>query len=1104
MTACYNVHAACFDYFYIVGPAQDTNTPRILAHVPRSVPGNKWDNEAHLGILSLPLGCREATESSSRSCHSFIWKKEDGSFSWVHSMEFWNPSGGLSHALAFISRRPLIICSHKILNLVYDLVFTSGLPLESLQQLLNNVFALKESSSITSFQVNNIDSIIIPPRYSPSISLYKTFEKVPIVKVVKILCSLLLERQVAILSSNLEELALLTETLKLLLFPFPMPDTYIPLLPTVAGSESYLEAPIPYVMGIFSPSMTPGFLANLLLESSGRTVFDLDDGTLIVDETLPRFPLEDQVIDLVRSRFNTINKTELERLKKRENSFSLHGKSMPDEKEDSLDEEHNASLSLPFRVAFAFIFAGYENFVINTNDSSDVLRSHETSSVFDKVAFLSEQPESHMQFLSNFLESQAFAEYMKEKIRLEDLGRDSSLPSANHVIKFEHMIYRIRESHAVTDGSGELPLSELVAREPFFEPKVRKQQLQIELNDTPSTEFPSLYSAELFHLLQINSALIADDGITPTPGNMPMADPFAKLNMDGPEDNNANPELMVQEHVKFIERIVSDVNKLVKRILLGRLGRETATEWGHEIKNSHQTEENVQIGQLCELLERIFRHGSKSKRSQSGLWSFLLSFREYAPPETPSTITHEEGQGVLRTFAKKLAGLEYTRDIKPVVKSPVADMNTVLKMTGIQSDKGRVRAWLRLAIEKRLLSHHLSCVTSNPVIVNEHYKTYGLIQCRDKWEQCLNYFLTLGKTQDVEFNCFTDGFPGASIKYRVWIFPGQSLIGISETTANIYVKLVGERDETSKIPIYNKTTLEVEFESHNLGRLVVLAIGHDNSGMFPAWKVKNVLVRNEVTGAFWDFPCGKPIGRSVGDGALERVLMAERLGLRMSKERKVVSVSSRQSLPGAPKEKTRDDLQKNFHLTVNKIQVLLNLERPQAQAINGLLCGENGLVENFSDIFIHEMKTSRMRTNFAWDSIYHTSTRILADPIHSGDPENRQKFLDVFNQVQNKCSDGGKEGKFQTFICVVLRDKIMSQFMSVVRDCCGDLYSPNAFLYEQSTVIFLEDMLSFLATDKVLAIDESLTKGITKVELRTPELTTYESPIFETMPESSV
>ena len=42
----------------------------------------------------------------------------------------------------------------------------------------------------------------------------------------------------------------------------------------------------------------------------------------------------------------------------------------------------------------------------------------------------------------------------------------------------------------------------------------------------------------------------------------------------------------------------------------------------------------------------------------------------------------------------------------------------------------------------------------------------------------------------------------------------------------------------------------------------------------------NVLVRNEVTGAVWSFPCGKRLGKSVGDGALERVLPAERVGMK--------------------------------------------------------------------------------------------------------------------------------------------------------------------------------------------------------------------------------
>ena len=58
----------------------------------------------------------------------------------------------------------------------------------------------------------------------------------------------------------------------------------------------------------------------------------------------------------------------------------------------------------------------------------------------------------------------------------------------------------------------------------------------------------------------------------------------------------------------------------------------------------------------------------------------------------------------------------------------------------------------------------------------------------------------------------------------------------------------------------------------------------------------NVLVRNEVTGTFWNFECKKTLGRSVGDGAIERVLAAERLGLKLSRERSKIIASSRNAV----------------------------------------------------------------------------------------------------------------------------------------------------------------------------------------------------------------
>ena len=145
------------------------------------------------------------------------------------------------------------------------------------------------------------------------------------------------------------------------------------------------------------------------------------------------------------------------------------------------------------------------------------------------------------------------------------------------------------------------------------------------------------------------------------------------------------------------------------RILLGQLGRDAANELGHTVQYSLQKEENVHIGRLCEVLERIFGHGLKSRNSQSALWNFLTEFKMYSPPEARREELEigYQSEGLLKSFAKSIAGLDYKRDITPPPRSPVGDMNQILQMKSIATDIGRARAWIRLSIEKRLLSHHL-------------------------------------------------------------------------------------------------------------------------------------------------------------------------------------------------------------------------------------------------------------------------------------------------------------------------------------------------------------------------------------------------------------
>merc|ERR1719376_709960 len=66
------------------------------------------------------------------------------------------------------------------------------------------------------------------------------------------------------------------------------------------------------------------------------------------------------------------------------------------------------------------------------------------------------------------------------------------------------------------------------------------------------------------------------------------------------------------------------------------------------------------------------------------------------------------------------------------------------------------------------------------------------------------------------------------------------------------------------------------FKHQNLGLITSLTIGHDNNGVFPNWRIDNVVITNQVTGQAYTFPCQRSLGRSSDDGSLERLLVANR------------------------------------------------------------------------------------------------------------------------------------------------------------------------------------------------------------------------------------
>ncbi|TNN11170.1 DENN domain-containing protein isoform 1, partial [Schistosoma japonicum] len=85
----------------------------------------------------------------------------------------------------------------------------------------------------------------------------------------------------------------------------------------------------------------------------------------------------------------------------------------------------NAAVRNLFLANFTIIFQDYENYLIldrniqqNTNNLESISSGLEA---FDKVGFLSDQPETHLPFLSAFLETQMFASFLDSRINWHNL-----------------------------------------------------------------------------------------------------------------------------------------------------------------------------------------------------------------------------------------------------------------------------------------------------------------------------------------------------------------------------------------------------------------------------------------------------------------------------------------------------------------------------------------------------------------------------------------------------------------------------------------------------------------------------------------------------------
>uniref|UniRef100_A0A673JP59 DENN domain-containing protein 5B n=1 Tax=Sinocyclocheilus rhinocerous TaxID=307959 RepID=A0A673JP59_9TELE len=785
----------------------------------------------------------------------------------------------------------------------------------------------------------------------------------------------------------------------------------------------------------------------------------------------------------------------------------------PAEEEELKNAKLNVQLREVFAARFATMFADYESFVIqNSPDLESWLTNREQMHNFDKASFLSDQPEPYLPFLSHFIETQMFATFIDNKImsqweekelllrvfdgriekaRLYNVRAPSLRSSVYQKCTFlkesaQAIEQRLRkiDHTAIHPHLLDMKIGQGKYQHSFF-PKLQADVLASGPTNNKWSNRTCSTQRRVDRHRQQNDHLVLDNDLKEK--YMQEARNLGK-NLRQPKLSDLSPAVIAQTNWKFVEGLLKECKMKTKRMLVEKMGRE-AVELGHGEVNITGLEENTLIASLCDLLERIWSHGLQVKQGKSALWSHLVHYQT-REEKNEQLLESPVSNGQEKRKPESSVGLPALR------VSVIQDMRHIQSMGEIKTDVGRARAWIRLSLEKKLLSQHLKQLLSNQALTKKLYKRYAFLRCEEEKEQFLFHLLSLNA---VDYFCFTSVFTTIMIPYRAVIIPIKKLSN-AMTTSNPWLCVSGELGDSGILQI-TKNVLEMTFDCQNLGKLTTVQLGHDNSGLLAKWLVDCVMVRNEITCHTYKFPCGRWLGKGVDDGSLERVLIGEFVvpcndddGGRGSKTPPLQRSPSQirrisiTSLTGRGNKPTTVQIQESIGEAVNSIIKHFHKPEKERGSLTVLLCGEGGLVWALEQFFHHGFRSARIfqKNVFVWD-FYERTVEFMENADQIGDlqetPEplglNCESFCRYVNAINNMPRNIGKDGKFQLLVCLGARDRLLPQWLPLLAECpvITRMYEENALLRDKLTVSSLIAVLETLH-DFPITLESSLTKSV--------------------------
>ncbi|XP_060079678.1 DENN domain-containing protein 5B-like [Ylistrum balloti] len=1015
-------------------------------------------------------------------------------------------------------------------------------------------------------------------------SLWDLFRSLDVRDIIQLFTSVLLEHQILIYSSDYQRLMLVAECMNALIFPFAWQHVYVPILP--ASLTHFLDAPVPFVMGLHHGRENRSELE--LPSEANMCFVDLDEKTVEVPEELPRFPhLQELTEELVKvcgihrtrlyrekvetaktdpapnpkpasprrslNKEDTLKTNKMEILQQSEAFAKISAlakktgvwssieefSDMPSKDSKEMGSRDPSSMSVKeiedlkfnntvreiFLNHFLHLFSSYDTFVIQPNQDMDAwLNNRETMQNFDKAAFLSDQPEGYLPFLSSFTETQMFTTMIDNKILSQWEEQEPQLRVFDSRLKMLKEALGENITHTYSQCTTLVDTETMLQKRVIYIDHVSPKPHSLEDQEKPTPLEPGIFPKLDVEILNKEPATVKgksrEGAKWRRKDRLMQHSEHIKLNSDQrekymqeartkglrqPKLSDMSPASMAQTNWKFVETLLQECKSKTKRLLVDKMGHE-AVELGHG--NITGVEENTLIASLCDLLERIWGHGIQFKKGKSALWSHLKSFQELdecnqgnkfldtnllSPDMSGMSITDGTRSLERKTHRRKgSTGRIELPTLSPLPSSITFDLRKVQQMTEIRTDVGYARAWVRLALEKKVLSAHLKILLSNAELLRSLYKRYAFLRCEDEREQFLYHLLSLNA---VDYSCFTNSFTNTMVPYKILIYPCPKF-GCSTTSANPWINLAGQAGETgvTEIP---KGLLEFNLEHKNLGVLTTLRIGHDNSGMTPRWLVDYVLVRNDLTGHVYKFNCGRWLGKGVDDGSTERLLVAEVLpktsemdGLDLAV---MASTSPRSMSPNSPKKSSDQNLkipmiQEMLGHAVNNLVKHYYKPEKERGSLTFLLCGDRGLVHCMELVFQSGFRSSRLFRNkfFIWDYLEKVKGHFecvlsgeVRRPMTEGAKAGYWLFCNILSKINSAAETVGKDGKFQIFVCVGIRDHVIQKMLPLIANTpvTATMFEEHSFFRDPSLTNYLVHILGTLDEFHIV-LEASLLRGL--------------------------